>query len=109
MTTQYEILRNPVLSEKAVLLKEGFRQICLEVKKDANKHQIKQATQGLFGIKVEAVNTSIYRGKTKRVGRKMGKRPNWKKAVLTLSVDSDLDVFGILQPPEIPEEQPAAE
>jgi large subunit ribosomal protein L23 len=97
MITQYDILRRPILSEKSVGLKEEGRQICLEVLPKANKQQIKSAAEKLFGVKVEAVNTSIYRGKTKRMGKSMGKTSNWKKAVLTLSADSDVDAFGIFQ------------
>lgn len=99
MITQYDILRRPVLSEKSNGLKEVSRQVTLEVLPRANKMQIKSAAEKLFGVKVEAVNTSVCRGKTKRVGKNIGKRANWKKAVLTLSADSDLDVFGIWQKP----------
>ncbi|MEI6789806.1 MAG: 50S ribosomal protein L23 [Myxococcaceae bacterium] len=100
MITQYDILRKPVLSEKSNLLKEKSRQVTLEVLPGANKKQIKVAAQNMFGVKVKAVNTSVYRGKTKRVGKNVGKCSNWKKAVLTLSSDSDLDVFGVWQKPE---------
>lgn len=99
MITQYDILRKPVLSEKSNALKEGFRQVTLEVFPAANKRQIKLAAEKLFGVKVQGVNTSVYRGKTKRVGKNIGKCSNWKKAVLTLSADSDLEVFGIWQQP----------
>ena len=100
MSTQYDILRKPVLSEKSNLLKEKGRQVTLEVLPGANKIQIKSAAQTLFGVKVLAVNTSVCRGKTKRIGKNFGKCSNWKKAVLTLSSDSDLDVFGVWQQPE---------
>ncbi len=105
MITQYDILRRPLLSEKSVSLKETGRQICLEVLPRANKQQIKSAAEKLFGVKVEAVNTAVYRGKTKRMGKSMGKTSNWKKAVLTLSADSDLDAFGIFQQASLPEGQ----
>lgn len=108
MITRYDILRRPVFSEKSNLLKENARQVTLEVLPGANKKQIKFAAQTLFGVKVLAVNTSVYRGKTKRVGRTLGKCSNWKKAVLTLSADSDLDVFGVWQQPAIPEDQASA-
>jgi large subunit ribosomal protein L23 len=108
MITQYDILRRPVFSEKSGQLKEVARQVTLEVLPSANKKQIKSAAQTLFGVKVLAVNTSVIRGKTKRVGRTVGKCSNWKKAVLTLSTDSDLDVFGVWQQPAIPEDQASA-
>lgn len=108
MSTQYDILRRPVLSEKSNLLKDLRHQVTLEVLPGANKKQIKSAAQTLFGVKVLSVNTSVYRGKTKRIGRSFGKCSNWKKAVLTLSTDSDLDVFGVWQQAAIPEDQVAA-
>ncbi|MEI6806999.1 MAG: 50S ribosomal protein L23 [Myxococcaceae bacterium] len=108
MITQYDILRRPILSEKSNLLKTAGHQVTLEVLPGSNKKQIKSAAQTLFGVKVLAVNTSVYRGKTKRMGKSFGKCSNWKKAVLTLSADSDLDVFGVWQQPAIPEDQAAA-
>lgn len=107
MITQYDILRRPVLSEKSNILKDSGHQVTLEVLPGANKKQIKSAAQTLFGVKVLAVNTSVCRGKTKRIGKHFGKCANWKKAVLTLSSDSDLDVFGVWQQPAIPEDQAA--
>ena len=109
MITHYDILRKPVLSEKTNSLKDGHRQVTLEVLSKANKKQIKTAAQTLFGVKVQAVNTAVYRGKMKRMGKNLGKCANWKKAVLTLSSDSDLDVFGVWQQPAIPEEEAAAQ
>lgn len=108
MMTQYDILRKPVLSEKTNTLKDKSRQVTLEVLSAANKKQIKTAAQSVFGVKVQSVNTAVYRGKTKRIGKNVGKCSNWKKAVLTLSADSDLDVFGVWQQPAIPEDQAAA-
>ncbi len=108
MISQYDILRRPVLSEKSNLLKDSSRQVTVEVLLGANKKQIKSAAQSLFGVKVLGVNTSVCRGKTKRVGKNVGKCSNWKKAVLTLTPDSDLDVFGVWQQPAIPEDQAAA-
>lgn len=95
MTTLCDILRNPILTEKSNNLKSDCRKITLEVLREVNKKQIKCAAEKLFNVNVVAVNTAIYRGKFKRVGKNKGKSSNWKKAVLTLSVDSDLDAFGI--------------
>lgn len=101
MSTQYDVLRRPVLSEKSNLLKDNRHQVTLEVAPRANKKQIRSAAQTLFGVKVLSVNTSVCRGKTKRIGKNSGKCSNWKKAVLTLSTDSDLDVFGVWSQPVI--------
>ena len=60
---------------------------------DANKIQIKSAVEKLFGVRVEKVNTLVMRGKVKRVGRFVGKRANWKKAVVTLREGDFIDLF----------------
>ena len=64
------------------------KKYAFEVNKKANKHQIKDAVEELFQVKVVRVNTMNYSGKLKRMGRTEGKRPDWKKAVVTLSADS---------------------
>jgi large subunit ribosomal protein L23 len=95
MTILYDILRKPILTEKSNNARSSSRKITLEVLKDANKKQIKYAIKSAFNVDVRDVNTAIYRGKFKRVGKNIGKSSNWKKAVLTLASDSDLDAFGI--------------
>ncbi|MDA1172874.1 MAG: 50S ribosomal protein L23 [Proteobacteria bacterium] len=94
-----EVLRRPIVTEKANILKEQQRKIVLEVAIDANKNEIKQAAEKFFGAKVENVRTSVCRGKIKRVGKTMGKCANTKKAVLTIKEGSDLDVFGVTAAP----------
>lgn len=94
-----EVLRRPIVTEKATILKEQQRKIVLEVAIDANKNEIKAAAEKFFGATVENVRTSVCRGKIKRVGKTMGKRANTKKAVLTLKEGSDLDVFGVVAAP----------
>ncbi len=64
-----------------------------EVAPTANKFEIKNAVEKLFGVHVEQVNTMWIRGKKKRVGRNIGKRPNWKKAVVTLRAGDAIDLF----------------
>jgi len=99
-----EVLRRPLVTEKATALKTNERKVVLEVSMKANKHEIKQAAQKLFGVTVKDVHTSICRGKTKRIGKTMGKKANWKKALLTLEEGSDLDVFGVVATPAAGEE-----
>lgn len=98
MKTLYEVLRRPLMTEKAVMLKDGNRQVALEVARWATKNDICMAAKKLFDVDVLAVNTMVYRGKTKRVGRFSGKRNNWKKAVLTVKEGTDVDAFGTLPP-----------
>jgi large subunit ribosomal protein L23 len=88
-----DVIKRPIaLTEKAARLREG-NQVVFEVAIDANKIQIKSAVESLFAVKVANVNTLVQRGKPRRLGRIMGKRPNWKKAVVTLAEGSDIQFF----------------
>ncbi len=93
MTPEQIIKRPIVLTEKAANLKEAANQIIFEVDPRANKVQIKGAVEELFEVRVESVNTLIQRGKVKRMGRHYYKRPNWKKAVVTLREGDDIQFF----------------
>ena len=64
-----------------------------EVALDANKIEIKNAIEALFSVKVVDVHTQIMRGKEKRVGRFMGQRSNWKKAIVTLAAGNKIEFF----------------
>ncbi|HSQ65039.1 MAG TPA: 50S ribosomal protein L23 [Polyangiaceae bacterium] len=88
-----QILRRPVvLTEKANRLRDK-NQIVFEVSRDANKVQIKEAVQAMFKVKVLGVNTSIVRGRDRRMGRGYEKTQNWKKAVVTLKEGDTIDFF----------------
>jgi large subunit ribosomal protein L23 len=88
-----DVIKRPIaLTEKAARLREG-NQVVFEVAIDANKIQIKSAVESLFAVKVANVNTLVQRGKPRRLGRIMGKRPNWKKAIVTLAEGSDIQFF----------------
>ena len=88
------ILRRPiVLTEKASLLKEK-NQVVFEVARAANKAQIKDAVQSMFGVNVLDVNTLVMRGKERRMGRGHAKTQNWKKAIITLKEGDSIDFFG---------------
>ena len=87
------ILRRPVaLTEKATRLR-GQNQVVFEVIREANKVQIKEAVQAMYKVKVESVNTSIVRGRERRMGRGYSKTQNWKKAVVTLKEGDTIDFF----------------
>lgn len=89
-----QIIRRPIaLTEKAARLKSGQNQVVFEVALTANKLQIKDAVERLFDVKVAGVNTLVQRGKQKRMGRGTAKRPNWKKAIVTLREGSDIQFF----------------
>lgn len=89
-----KIIRRPIaLTEKATRLKVDQNQVVFEVAMSANKVQIKDAVERLFDVKVAGVNTLVQRGKQKRMGRGLAKRPNWKKAIVTLREGSDIQFF----------------
>ncbi|MGH7295568.1 MAG: 50S ribosomal protein L23 [Polyangiaceae bacterium] len=92
--TPEQIIRRPiVLTEKANLLREKRNQVVFEVARTANKVEIKSAVQKLFNVKVMAVNTMVFRGKDRRMGRGYAKTQNWKKAVVTLKEGDSIDFF----------------
>lgn len=94
MRPAHEILLRPRLSEKASAMAEERSLVVFEVPTDANKTEIKNAVQSRFAVEVASVRTMIVRGKIKRRGRFIGKRSNWKKAIVTLAEGQELDLFG---------------
>ncbi len=86
----WDVLKSPVVTEKSVLLKEststdGEAQVLtFRVNTKAGKDQIRSAVEEVFGVKVDKVRTVQYEGKLKKRGRYEGRRPNWKKAYVTL-------------------------
>lgn len=82
----HEIIRYPHVTEKSTLLKEmaGGRVVAFQVRRGASKQQIKQAVETIFQVKVEKVRVANFRGKLRRQGRFVGRRPAWKKAYVTL-------------------------
>lgn len=93
MTPEQVIKRPIVLTEKAATLKEERNQVIFEVELKADKVQIREAVEKLFDVKVESVNTLIQRGKVKHQGRRVYKRPNWKKAIVTLAEGNNIEFF----------------
>ena len=87
----YDIVRSPVITEKATAQSE-HNQVVFRVALDADKRQIKAAVEGLFEVKVNAVNTVRMEGKTKRFRGRPGQRSDWKKAIVTLAEGSRIDV-----------------
>jgi len=88
-----EIVVRPLITEKAERNRQALRHYAFEVHRDASKIQVKQAVEKLFSVHVEDVRTSIARGKNKRVGRSIGRRPNWKKAIVTLKEGETISLF----------------
>jgi large subunit ribosomal protein L23 len=82
--TNYDVIKRPIVTEKAVTKKDEERTLCFEVHPDANKVQIRTAVEKLFKVKVATVRTSITEGKLRRRGRYSGYRADWKKAFVVL-------------------------
>ena len=92
----HSILRRPLITEKTTVQKEEANQVVFMVRRDANKIEIRKAVELLLDVQVKAVNTVLYRGKMKRVGRSLGQRSNWKKAIVTLKAGQDIEFFANL-------------
>ena len=87
-TTAYDIIKRPIITEKSASLFE-MKKYTFEVAKDANKIEIAKAVEEIFGVQVAKVNTVRMQGKAKRTGAyPVGKRPDYKKAIVTLTADS---------------------
>jgi large subunit ribosomal protein L23 len=84
MKNIYDILKSPILTEKSTTQKETANKVTFEVDRRANKIEIKQAVEKIFKVKVTDVHTMLVRGKVKRYKNLLGKRSDWKKAVVTL-------------------------
>jgi large subunit ribosomal protein L23 len=106
MREPQSIIKRPLLTEKSQRLREtggsGERpaegeeysqQIAFEVVRDANKIEIRNAVEVLFKVSVRSVRTMITRGKEKRVGKFTGRRPHWKKAIVTLKAGDTISFF----------------
>jgi large subunit ribosomal protein L23 len=106
MSTAQNIIKRPILTEKGNRLRETgggtethaegeeySQKILFEVDRDANKLQIREAVQKLFNVQVKEVRTQIVRGKLKRIGRFEGRRPHWKKAIVTLQPGQTIEFF----------------
>jgi large subunit ribosomal protein L23 len=106
MRASQQIIKRPLLTEKSARLRETggaatghpegeayAQKVVFEVARDANKIEIRRAIQDLFKVTVTQVNTVVVRGKAKRVGRFGGRRPAWKKAVVTLKAGDNIEFF----------------
>ena len=81
---RYNIIKGPCLTEKGDQLQESYGKAVIRVDRNANKIEIKEAVEQVFKVKVASVRTTKVLGKQKRVGKYMGRTPDWKKAYITL-------------------------
>jgi large subunit ribosomal protein L23 len=89
----YDVVTSPLITEKGTMVSELGNQVVFRVRRDASKDQIRRAIESLFKVKVEKVRTLNLLGKTRRVGRHVGRRPDWKKAYVTLAEGQRIDFF----------------
>ena len=94
MSSIYNVIRRPVITEKGLTLKENDRTLCFEVANSASKQQIQEAVERLFKVKVQAVRTMVVPGKMRRRGKYMGYRSDWKKAYVTLREGEKMIEYG---------------
>lgn len=91
--TIYEVIKRPLDTEKFDRARDQLNQYAFEVDRRATKLQVKQAIEQLFKVGVSQVQTSILRGKTRRSGLIEGRRPNWKRAIVTLREGDAISLF----------------
>ena len=85
MPTMYDVIRRPLITERALTLKEVENTLVFEVASGATKTEVKQAVEALFKVKVASVRTANFAGKERRQGQHSGYRPDWKKAYVRLA------------------------
>ncbi|MBW1889064.1 MAG: 50S ribosomal protein L23 [Deltaproteobacteria bacterium] len=90
---QYDIIIRPVITEKTSIQKEDFNQVSFEVDRRANRVEIRRAIEKIFKVRVAGVKTMQVKGKTKQRGRVVGKRKDWKKAIVKLMPGERIDFF----------------
>jgi len=89
----YQVIKKPLVTEKANIHKEKDNKVAFVVAPEANKAEIKEAVERLLKVKVLKVNIATMKGKPRRIGRTSGKRADWKKAVVTLRPGDRIEFF----------------
>ena len=90
---QYDIIKRPLITEKTSIQKEAANQVSFEVDRRSNRVEIKRAIEKIFNVRVSSVKTMQVKGKIKQRGRIVGKRKDWKKAIVTLLPGERIDFF----------------
>lgn len=89
----HDVLIRPLLTEKITAMRESGNKVGFVVRSEANRIQIKRAVESVLKVRVERVNVLNVMGKTKRLGRFAGKKPDWKKAIVTLKEGEKLEMY----------------
>lgn len=93
MRNIYGIIKGPVVTEKSTIQKDEENKVVFKVDRNANKVEIRNAVHKLFNVKVLDVNVLTVKGKKKRMGRFIGKKSDWKKAIVTLKPGESIELF----------------
>jgi large subunit ribosomal protein L23 len=88
-----QIIWRPLVTEKSTLAREERNEVAFAVDPRATKHEIRRAVEALFSVRVEDVRTAVMPRKTRRVGRHLGPRPRWKKAIVRLAEGQSIEFF----------------
>ncbi len=92
--TPHQVLVRPVVTEKSTDLMTEHNQYIFQVAKQANKIEVRKAVEMVFGVRVSDVRTQVVRGDVRRVGQNYGRKPSWKKAIVTLHPEDTIDLYG---------------
>jgi large subunit ribosomal protein L23 len=89
----YQIIKKPLITEKATKQKEQVNQLTFEVDRHANKILVRNAIENIFKVKVLSVTVINVKGKKRMVGRNVGRKPDWKKAIVRLAPGENIEFF----------------
>ena len=89
----HDVIERPIVTEKSAIAREASNVATFRVDPRATKHDIRRAVEQLFSVKVESVRTMQQQGKKKRVGKFIGRRPTWKKAIVELAAGQTIEFF----------------
>ncbi len=89
----HDVIERPIVTEKSAIAREASNIATFRVDPKATKHDIKRAVEQLFSVKVESVRTMQQQGKKKRVGKFVGRKPTWKKAIVELAAGQSIEFF----------------
>ncbi len=93
MMDSYQVLKRPLVTEKGTKQKEQSNQIAFEVDRRANKILVRNAVENIFKVKVLGVKVINVKGKERRIGRNVGKKPDWKKAIVRIAPGETIEFF----------------
>jgi large subunit ribosomal protein L23 len=89
----HDVIRKPLVTEKSTIGREAHNLVTFAVDPHASKHEIRRAVETLFSVQVEDVHTMRQARKSRRVGKSIGRKPEWKKAIVRLAEGQTIEFF----------------